>query len=123
MSSRTRSLAAHAEREQRGGEPARAVLEFAVAERAAIVDVGDLAGAAAVEREQVLGEVEVRAAGVMVCLLRFIVCGGPHAVAGAGAAGDGDAVSCLSNLSIDAVSSNIMHAVSSRWPGACAKPP
>ena len=33
-----------------GGEAARAVVELAVAERAAIVDVGDLAGAAAVRR-------------------------------------------------------------------------
>ena len=51
-------LAANAQAEQGGGETARAVFEIAVGERAAIVDVGDLAGAAAVRGEQVLGEIE-----------------------------------------------------------------
>jgi hypothetical protein len=43
---------------KRRSQAARAVFELAVAQRAAVVDVGDAFGAAAVEGEQVLGEVE-----------------------------------------------------------------
>ncbi len=62
-------FAPHAGSLQRGGQAARAVFELAVAQRAAVVDVGDAFGAAAVEGEQVFGKVESCGRACHACLL------------------------------------------------------
>ena len=51
-------LALQAHRPQRGGQPAHALVELAVGERAEVIDEGGLVGAGGVQRQQVLREVE-----------------------------------------------------------------